>query len=341
MNPHTPSSESAGAQRCCWVITDGAAGMVAQALGLAEAVREASGFEIEQKTISLEKPWVWLPAKFWPRGIDGLDCTSKPLLQAPWPTLIISCGRRALGPALAAKRRAKAGGVETRLVVVQHPRMGLQEIDLAVAPRHDGLSGEKVVITDGAVHRVNHQKLSPFADQKPSKHPILSVSIGGKNAAFSLLPGDARKLAVALKNAATELGAYLQVTASRRTDPESEAAMREILHGSDIEFWNGEGENPYFRYLATADALLVTGDSVNMVSEACSTGKPVYLLDLPIRPGGMRAAGKFFAFHESMIEGGFLRRFEPQLPNPVDLTWCPPPLDEARRVAALIQQWYD
>lgn len=336
MKSEPPIDYSELANRRCWVITDGAAGMVAQALGLAEAV----GFTIEQKTISLEKPWGWLPAKFWPPGVDGLDCTSKPLLRAPWPDLIISCGRRALGPALATRRRARADGLETRLVVIQHPRMGMKEIDLVVAPRHDGLSGEKVVVTDGAVHRVNSLKLAPYEDHKPKHHPMISVSIGGKNAAFSLLPGDAKKLAVALKESAEALGAFLQVTASRRTDPESEAVMRDVLSGPSVDFWDGQGDNPYFRYLATADAILVTGDSVNMVSEACSTGKPVYLLDLPVRPGGMRAAGKFIAFHESMINGGYLKRFDPQQPNAIDLKWSPPLLDEAKRVADLIHQWY-
>ena len=45
--------------------------------------------------------------------------------------------------------------------------------------------------------------------------------------------------------------------------------------------WDGEGENPYFGLLGLADFLVVTCDSVNMVSEAASTGKPVYVADLP------------------------------------------------------------
>ena len=42
--------------------------------------------------------------------------------------------------------------------------------------------------------------------------------------------------------------------------------------------------NPYLGILACADRLIVTGDSIAMLSEACATGKPVQMFDL----GGMR-----------------------------------------------------
>ena len=47
---------------------------------------------------------------------------------------------------------------------------------------------------------------------------------------------------------------------------------------------NNAAANPYFGILATADRLVVTGDSIAMLSEACATGRPVQIFDL----GGMR-----------------------------------------------------
>ena len=41
--------------------------------------------------------------------------------------------------------------------------------------------------------------------------------------------------------------------------------------------------------LALAEQVVVTGDSIAMLSEACATGKPVYMFDL----GGMRDNGGF------------------------------------------------
>ena len=46
----------------------------------------------------------------------------------------------------------------------------------------------------------------------------------------------------------------------------------------------GDPDNPYFGMLAVADSLIVTADSIAMLSEACATEKPVYMFDL----GGMR-----------------------------------------------------
>ena len=94
------------------------------------------------------------------------------------------------------------------------------------------------------------------------------------------------------------------VTASRRTGATNESYLRQHLQGERIRFWDGTGDNPYLAYLAAAEVLLVTADSVNMISEAASTGKPTYLIDLPGRPG------KFAQFHSEMIEAGHLRRFE-------------------------------
>jgi len=47
--------------------------------------------------------------------------------------------------------------------------------------------------------------------------------------------------------------------------------------------WNGRNENPYLGLLSLADAIVVTSDSVSMISEACFTGKPVYVEVLPDR----------------------------------------------------------
>ena len=43
-------------------------------------------------------------------------------------------------------------------------------------------------------------------------------------------------------------------------------------------------ENPYFGYLAIADAFIVTFRSMSMLTEACSTGKPVHMFDLDTGP---------------------------------------------------------
>ena len=91
--------------------------------------------------------------------------------------------------------------------------------------------------------------------------------------------------------------------------------------------WDGSGDNPYMGYLALADVLVVTADSVNMVSEAAATGKPVFVVDLK---GGSR---KFRLFHEDMRGKGITRPFEGRLE-----TWIYPPLQETARAAEEIRR---
>jgi hypothetical protein len=71
--------------------------------------------------------------------------------------------------------------------------------------------------------------------------------------------------------------------------------------------WDGTGDNPYFAFLALSDAIVATEDSINMVTEAAGTGKPVYVQRLK---GNSRRLARF---HELMQERGATRPFEGKL----------------------------
>ncbi len=122
-------------------------------------------------------------------------------------------------------------------------------------------------------------------------------------------------------------GVGIAITPSRRTGEAALRALRERLAGVPHYFWDGSAENPYFGLLAHADALLVTGDSVNMVSEAASTGKPVHVIELE---GG---SAKFRRFHELFRERGITRPFRGAIER-----WSYPPLDDTARAADEIRR---
>lgn len=312
-------------------MTDGVVGMVSQALGLAERV----GLPVERKDIVLSQPWASLPGAFWPPGVFGLHGTKGARLDPPWPALVVSCGRKSVGPALAIRR---ASGGRTLAVHVQHPHVRLDRFDLVVAPSHDRIDAPNVLVTTGAVHRVSRDRLAALRVEKPDLYaglprPLVAVLIGGGNKAYRLTPELSAVLADRLRAAADALGAGLLVTVSRRTGDENIAALRERLNGPTCLFYDGSGENPYFDYLAMADAIIATGDSVNMVSEAATTGKPVYIVALERAPGAARAAAKFEAFHEAMYAAGAARPFD----GFIDPDWQPAPLDETARAADRIR----
>ena len=105
------------------------------------------------------------------------------------------------------------------------------------------------------------------------------------------------------------------------------AAIREELRQAPAVIWDGTSENPYFGYLALADTIIVTSDSVSMVSEACSTGKPVYVLDLEGR------SGRIEAFHRTLREAGMTRPFDGKLES-----WTYPIADDTAAAAQAVHR---
>lgn len=304
-----------------WVLHDGKAGMSSQAVGLAEA----AGFAFVEKRLEIRFPWTCLPPLLWPAPLDAPGGTGS-RLEPPWPDFVIACGRNAAMPALAIRR---ASGGRTITAQIQDPRIGRGEFDLSIVPEHDRLRGPRVVVTRGAVHRVTLARLAAERGRCPGlaamPRPILTVLIGGSNKAYRLTLRRVEEIAEGVAAILRMRGGSALVTPSRRTGVQGVNLLQERLAGLPAEIWDGAGENPYFAYLAFADAFLVTADSVSMISEAAATGKPIHILDLD---GGN---AKFARFHQIMRNAGITRAFAGRIEE-----WSyPVPDDTARAGAAL------
>ncbi len=316
-----PKSETT---QTCWVLTDGKPGMENQCLGLAEAL----GLRIECKHIYPRMPWKLLPPRLWfsPLRAGG---SASDALEPPWPDVLIATGRATVAPAIAI-RRASRGATFT--VQIQNPGAAFDQFDMVVPPRHDGCIGPNVFPTRGALHRVTPERLAAESARLAPKlahlpRPLVAVLVGGTNRVYRMTPEIARNLACQLVALAHGSGAGLLVTSSRRTGKSVQAALREALATTPAVIWNGIGDNPYFGYLGMADFVVVTADSVSMVSEACSTGKPVYVVE----PEG--GSVKFRRFHDSLRADGITRPFAGMLEH-----WNYVPLDDTARVATEVRR---
>jgi uncharacterized protein len=305
-----------------WVLHDGKAGMRSQALGLAEA----TGCLFVEKPLRVRAPWSVLPPQLW-FGPGYALAGGKSLFAPPWPDLVIGCGRNAALPALAIGR---ASGGRTFLAQIQDPHLRRSEFDLIVVPEHDRLRGPRVIVTRGAVHRVTAARLESERRRFPAfaalPRPIVAVLIGGANKAYRLTLRRLSEIADLLAALLSETGGSLLLTPSRRTGERGAALLRARLGRFPGAIWDGGGDNPYFAYLALADALLVTADSISMISEAAATGKPVHILDLE---GG---SAKFDRFHQAMRASGITRPFTGRIES-----WSYPLRDDTARAGAALR----
>lgn len=309
-------------QTTCWVVTDGKSGMENQCLGLAEAL----SITPIVKRVKLRQPWRAL-SPFLQLGLGhAFDPAGDPVAP-PWPDLLIATGRLSVPATLYVKRE----NPKTFAVQLQDPVIDPGHFDLVVVPEHDGLRGANVMVTQGALHRVTPEmlavegeKLVPQVERLPKPH--IAVLIGGSNAVYRLTAKEMEPLAAQLAQLAKGTGGSLLVTPSRRTGADNLAVLQNALRDTPAFIWDGQGVNPYYGMLGLADYIVATCDSVNMVSEACTTGKPVYVIDLP---GG---SDKFNRFHDALRKEGFTRRFDGKLER-----WSYTPLDEVRRVAERVR----
>lgn len=305
-----------------WAVSDGRAGIEAQAVGLAEAVARHRKATVVIKRIGWtgrvgRLPW-WL--NLFPRRW----LTPESEFTAPWPDLVVAAGRATLP--LSIRLRRWSGG-KTYVVQIQDPRAPAQLFDLVVPPNHDRLKGDNIVSIIGAPHRVTAKKLADeykrFAKViDPLPHPRAAVLIGGRSRAFDLTPERAAALAHEIQLPLEQEGGSLLMTFSRRTPPQARALLTARLKHLPGIIWTGEGDNPYFAFLAGADYVLVTEDSANMATEAAGTGKPVFILKMDGQ------SLKFRLFHEELERHGAARPFGGAFHG-----WAYEPLAETDRAA--------
>jgi mitochondrial fission protein ELM1 len=147
--------------------------------------------------------------------------------------------------------------------------------------------------------------------------------VGGSNGRFRLDAGVARALAGQLGEMMRRDAVSVAITPSRRTDPAAVQVLAEALEPLGAWVWDGSGDNPYFGMLALADAIIVTVDSISMVSEAVATSAPVLLADLPGR------SRRNALFTDGLLRDGRVRRFSGRLE-----IWPVAPLDDTPAAAA-------
>lgn len=277
-SPHDRSLRPGQAPRV-WLLMGHRAGDNSQV----QALGEALGWPFEIKRF-VYQPWERLVNLPFTSTLAGVVKERSSALGPPWPDLVISAGRR--NEPIARWIRAQAGG-HVRLVHVGRPWAALESWDLVVTtPQYRLPRLPNVLHNETPLHRVTAERLREAAEQWRERlahlpRPLVGVLAGGPSGPY---PFDARSGARLARDAsalAARDGGSLLVTTSARTPADAiDALFRGVTVPAYLYRWRpNDPDNPYFAFLGLADQLIVTGDSVSMMTEACVTGRPVFLFD--------------------------------------------------------------
>ena len=258
--------------------------------GQVRALVDALGWPCETRVLHY-RSHVFLPHVLGQASLRGITADSATTLRPPWPDLVVSCGVR--NEPVCRWICAQSGG-HTRYVHVGRPWGSLDSFDLVITtPQYRVPSHPNVLNNILTLHSVTPQRLAlakkewetAFADLP---RPLFAVIAGGNSGPFTLGPKAATRLGEQASRIARAYGGSLLVSTSARTGKAAADALRSAISVPSYFYrWRPtDVANPYVGILAWADRLVVTADSIAMLSEACATGKPVMMFDL----GGMRDA---------------------------------------------------
>lgn len=304
------------------VYTDGAAGNELPALALAAALSSEP-----PQLARLRAPW---PQSWWlPRGLPLRPQQWQPSLQtAEWPDIAIGAGRMGAAALLTVKR---ASDGRTRTLQILDPRIKPACFDLVIAPAHDRLVADNVIVIDGSLHAINDAWLARerlmHARLGCLPSPRTVVLIGGPRRGITIGTDNFDQLAKTLQGWFQFDGGSLMLIGSRRTPARWKTQLRRALPEAALSWFGAEdGDNPYRGALAWGERFVVSADSVNMLSETLGTGCPVYSLCDGVPDG------KLGVFHSALRQSGRLRTLSAQPSR-----WNYAPLRELERVTPIIR----
>ena len=303
------------------LLTQGMHGMISQVEGMAKALNT----EYSHKIVRLSFPWNLIPPKFTP--ISDIILKDKTYLtEGETPGLIISCGRKSVIPSILLKKK----NPKIFTIHIQDPKVSFKNFDAIIAPEHDNLNGDNVFISKGAIHYLTESEINkakPYLMDKVKSKKIVSLILGGPNKYYSFDKDQLIKIFNVIKSNFISKDYKVIVIPSMRTPKISiELAMKEL--GACGHVVNSVDKQAYLSAYALATCVIVTCDSTSMISEAATSGKPVFVAHMKAKRNDYR----FKRFFELFKKMGITR----DLGEKVE-TWTYNKYNEAERVANSIK----
>lgn len=308
-----------------WGLIDDRTGHMGQVLGLVSRL----GQPFVLKRLDYNR-FAKLPATLMGANLLSVTGPSREAITAPWPDIVVAAGRRTL-PIL---RYIKRKSPSTKTIYLMWPEVQ-KGIDLIAVPEHDEApKRDNAIVTLGPMHAVTTETLAKAREVwgKQFAHlprPYVMLSLGGGTGHGDYSAADWRE--VIQRSIRLAGSGSLLITTSRRTPPEALNMLEPLLQLPHIlHRFDRDKDNPYLGFLASADAVVVTGDSLNMCAEACVAGKPTY-----IYASDKVAPPKHQRMHQNLYARGMARPFD----DHATLDWTPKAgLDDVGMVAEEVKK---
>ena len=302
------------------LLTQGMHGMISQVEGLAKAL----DLDFTHHTVETNRFWKLFPPKLTPISQSVFKKINSENFD-----VIISCGRKSVIPSIYLKKNSSK---KVTNIHIQDPKVNLDNFSYVIAPEHDGLNGENVFSTKGAIHYLTKEEISNHTNYLKDRLDI------GKEYFLLILGGPTKHYDYSDENVSNIFNLFndlvkknnLQgiVIPSMRT-PKNIIDLAKNKLGEKSLVIDTVDKKAYLSALSIAKYIAVTCDSTSMISEAALTGKPIYVADIPTQKNDQRIKKFKELFHQLNI----IKKLENKLE-----TWDYEILDETSRVAKEIKK---
>ena len=303
------------------LLTQGMHGMISQVEGLAKAL----DIDFTHHKVELKSIWKLVPPKFTPisqnvyKKIEDNDFD-----------LIISCGRQSVIPSIHLKHISKK---KIFNIHIQDPKIDFNHFDFIVAPEHDGINGENVISTKGAIHYLSEKEIEDNKDYlksfiKQDERKVWCLIMGGPTKYYDYSTKNMKHIFSMFYKLMKKNDFQLVVIPSMRTPINTIHYAKEFFGENHTVIMNVD-KKAYLSALALSENIVVTCDSSSMISEAALTGKPIYVANILPKKNDKR----FQRFRNLFRELNITRNLGEEIEN-----WNYEKLDETNRVAKIIKE---
>ena len=302
------------------LLTEGLHGMVSQVEGLARAL----DLEYFHEKIELNSFWNLIPPKLSPVS----KFVFKNKIEKDFD-VIISCGRKSVIPSIYYKKNLRKNIIN---IHIQNPKVSLKNFDFIIAPDHDNIKGQNILISKGAIHYLTLKDINDcknyLEDKIDKNRDVITLILGGPTKYYSYKEENIINIFSKIKKNLAESNLQLIIIPSNRTPKNTINFAKEYFDKNRLVIESVD-KQAYLSSLALSKYIVVTCDSSSMISEAALTGKPIYVGMLP----SLKNDYRFKKFRDLFKELNIIRELGDNLE-----IWSYERLDETNRIAQEIKK---